>query len=242
MAARKFTVRKAEMRYYLYVSKAKLDMLYQQIQSLKKSKASLEWKFEAKLPLVASGSISRKVETDDEVTTEEMLKGVIKKIDDSGEVGTVDDPRAYVKGTLLMRWGLFNDQGRPPEEPPLVYFGGKTERTVFGLGGSSRHVLSVYGASNTSSRSATPELVAHLLRGLEMPFKGWNVNKYCAPLDAVAWATHNLKPPDVTLEFLARTLLSGETALGPFARGKTMGVLLGTPLYVVLVGPSPRDL
>ena len=230
------------MRYYLYISKAKLDMLYQQIQTPQKRKASLEWKFEAKLPLVASGSLSRKVETDDDVTTEEMLKAVIKKIEDSGEVGTADDPKTYVKGTLPMRWGLFNDLGRPQEEPPLVYFGGKTEQTVFGLGGSSRHVISVCGASNTSSRSATPELVAHLLRGLEMPFEGWRVNKHSDPFEAIAWATHNLKPPDVTLEFLARTLLAGETALSPFARGRTMRALLGTPLYVALVGPSPRDL
>ena len=74
-----------------------------------------------------------------------------------------------------MKWGLYGDAGRPTDEPPLVYFGGQTETTIFGLGGSTRHVIGFEGATSTSSRSATPYLVAHLLEGLEPD--GWHADE-----------------------------------------------------------------
>jgi hypothetical protein len=52
-----------------------------------------------------------------------------------------------------MRWGGLDDCGRPSDEAPLVYFGGFTRQTVFGLDGSIRHVI---GMGNAGSRSITP--------------------------------------------------------------------------------------
>jgi uncharacterized protein DUF7019 len=78
------------------------------------------------------------------------------------------------KRLAAMTMGLYGDAGRPTDEPPLVYFGGRTETTIFGLGGSTRHVIGFEGAISTSSRSATPYLVAHLLEGLEIEPDGWH--------------------------------------------------------------------
>lgn len=137
----------AELKYYLYVSKAKLDMLYDQIAFSGKEKKSVEWVLDLK-PFKAS----RKSEREDEPDRDDKLKAVIEALEQSQIVGTVDEPKEYVKGTLPMRWGIYRDAGRPTEEPPLVYFGGRTEQTIFGFGGSSRHVEGNAGCAATGSR------------------------------------------------------------------------------------------
>lgn len=213
-------------------------MLYQQIEATDKSKKSFEWK--ATLGLL---SVNRKTETQSVPTQEKMLQAVIKEIEDAGQIGTVDEPNMYVKGTLPMRWGIYKDVGRPDAEPPLVYFGGKTEQTLFGFGGSSRHVVGFEGASVTGSRSSTPYLVSHLLDGLEIAPDGWKAytsDDYSA-FDAVAWANYKLREPDQNLEFFAKTLLTGSVRHHWATDNKTMKALLGTPLYVVMAAPYPED-
>src|SRR6185437_7872685 len=143
-------------------------MLYQQVASSGKDKKSIEWGVDLK-----AFKFIRKSEEEGEPDRDDKLKIILRELDEAELVGTIDEPKEYVKGTLPIRWGLFRDWGRPMEEPPLVYFGGRTETTVFGFGGSSRHVVGNAGASATGSRSVTPSLVAHLLDGLGMSCQGW---------------------------------------------------------------------
>lgn len=98
---RHFEYSKATLRYYLYISKTKLEMLYQQITPIEKNKRSFEWK--ATLGVLSAAG---KTEKESVPTQEKMLEMVIKEIEDAGQVGTVDDPNIYVKGTLPMRWGI----------------------------------------------------------------------------------------------------------------------------------------
>lgn len=126
----------------------------------------------------------------------------------------------------------------------MVYFGGKTEETLFGFGGSTRHVVNVEGASNTGSRSVTPCLVAHLLEGLEIAPEGWRAHSTDSAdvFEAVAWATYKLREPDHNMEFFAKTLLTGSVRHYLGTGNKIMKGLLGTPLYVVMAAPNPTDL
>lgn len=231
----------AELKYYLYVSKAKLDMLYDQIAFSGKEKKSVEWVLDLK-PFKAS----RKSEREDEPDRDDKLKAVIEALEQSQIVGTVDEPKEYVKGTLPMRWGIYRDAGRPTEEPPLVYFGGRTEQTIFGFGGSSRHVEGNAGCAATGSRSVTPFLVTHLLDG--MPSEGWNAypirgnDDDQSTYEAIVLATDNIRPPDQNLEFISKTLLLGKHLDSGKGRKKTMCVLLGSPLYVALASPYPDDI
>jgi len=229
----------AGLKYQLYVSNSKLEMLYKQVASSGKEKKSIDWGFDLKVV-----KLTRKNETEDEADADDKLKIVVEELEDAELIGTVDNPKEYVKGTLPMRWGLFKDWGRPKEEPPLVYFGGRTATTVFGFGGSSKHVIGNAGASATGSRSVTPYLVAHLLDGLSMPVEGWRVDhKHKGDHDydtyeAISLVTYNLKGPEQNLEFCAKTLL-----LGQFGNSQTgQKVLLGSPLYVALASPYPDDL
>jgi len=229
-------VNSSDLKYFLYISKTKLDMLYGQIVRPDGAKRTIEWKLDAKL-----ASVSVKKETlravDDEQSN--RLKELIAALESSGQVGTVDEPSSYFKGTLPMKWGMLRDFGRPQEEPPLVYFGGRTRKTIFGLGGSTRHVLGFEGAGATSSRSAAPYLVAHLLEGIGDNQEGWYAFK-ARPQDAfegVMWATYNLRGPKQRLEFFAKTLLTGTAQEPIITNGKEMQCVLGTPLYVSLEYP-----
>jgi uncharacterized protein DUF7019 len=233
----------SELKYYLYVSKAKVDMLYDQVGSSGKQNKSLEWGFDLK-----AIKLKRKSATQEEPDSDDKLKAVIREIESLDLVGTVDEPKDYVKGTLPMRWGLYRGAGRPDEEPPLVYFGGRTSNTLFGLGGSSKHVIGNFGASSTGSRSVTPHLVAHLLQGLGVPQDGWNTIRNLGDefdydtCSAIALATDHLKGPEQILEFYAKTLWTGRFT-DPYSGTKGMtDVVLGSPIFVSLASPYPQDL
>ena len=95
--------------------------------------------------------MSRKTEMDTEDNRFARLDAVVAFNREFGSVGTVDEPSNYVADILQMRWGYLGGFGG--KEMPLVYFGGQSERTVVGLGGSARHVIEAC-ANKSSLKSA----------------------------------------------------------------------------------------
>ena len=223
-------------RYFLYLSTAKVDMLYGQLSSTVETRVSIDAKIKLGL-LESSGS----KETTEATTKEDRLDAVIKALEEAGSIGTIDAPKEYVRATMLLKWGLFQDGGRPEGEPPLVFFGGMTQNTVLGLGGSTRHVLGCSCIGNTTSRSVTPYLVAHLLEAMGIPARGWESfgpredTKYHA-IEAIVAATERLSGPSTSMEFVAKSLLRGKFR-HPLLAGQQIQVLLGSPLYVVQTAP-----
>jgi hypothetical protein len=239
--------RTSEIKFYLYISKAKLQMLFQQIGRADGSKRSVEWKAAALV-----GSLTRKTESaEDPIDDDDKLLAVIQELEGAGQVGTIYEPNVYVKGIMPMRWGLYDDGGtRPNGEPALVYFGGldKENGALLGLGGSSKHVVGHEGATSTHSRSVTPALVKALLRGLEFPIaeiadmpEWWDKRaEEDEVYQAIALAQHYLRPPTQNLEFFAKTLMVGETHRSEqYIDIPKATVILGTPLYVALSAPVP---
>jgi hypothetical protein len=233
-----------DLKFHLYVAKTKVNMLYQQIHSTDRRKSSTEIKIDAKV-----ASVTRKTERESEPSDEEKLRAVLEELYDSRQVGSIEEPSAYVKGTFPMKWGLYNDSGlRPDNEGPLVYFSGFDSGILVGLGGSSKHVIGFYGATSTGSRSATPSLVAFLLAGLETgePPKYpdcWDMRAEEDQLHtAMAIAHHFLRPPIQQLEFVAKVLMHNEAHGGQRWLGEeSAAVILGTPLYVDQVHPCMED-
>ncbi|MDQ2776297.1 MAG: hypothetical protein M3Y57_15470 [Acidobacteriota bacterium] len=233
----------SDLKYYIYVSTAKLDMLYSQVASSGKQTTSLDWSIGLK-----AFRANRKSEREDEPDRDDKLKAVIETLEYSQVVGTIDEPKDYVRGTLPMRWGIYRDNGRPTDEPPLVYFGGRTEETVFGFGGSTRHIEGNAGCAATGSRSSTPYLVEHILTGMDAPKDGWNAYRPCGvghvqmTYEAIAVATDNIRSPPQNLDFLCKTLLRGKYPERICSDREVTRVLLGSPLYVALASPYPEDL
>jgi hypothetical protein len=237
----------ADIRFYLYISTTKINMLYEQMfavpKRVSKNKISLK-------AVVLSGSRESSVE--EILDREDKLRAVEDKLTKFQLVGTPNDPKDYFKGTLRMRWGLYNDLGtRPEEEAPLVYFGGidKGQHLIVGLGGSSKHVVGHDGATSTYSRSSTPTLVRWLLAGLEhdsppeIPLLMEKRSEESELFSAIAVALHQLKPPTQELEFLAKTLATGTLYGHEHITGLPEAkVILGTPLYVVQTHPLPEEI
>jgi hypothetical protein len=120
------------MKYYIYISDAKVDMLFPQVPHDIKKKVALEFKMDLKLL-----SASRRTETESENNRIAGLETVADFIREYGNIGTVDKHNEYIGGFLQMRWDPFR---YGVEEMSVIYFGGETEWTFVGLGCSIHHV------------------------------------------------------------------------------------------------------
>jgi hypothetical protein len=226
------------MKYYIYISDAKVDMLFPQITQEAKKRIATEFKFDLKLL-----SASRRTETESDDNRFTRLEAVVAFIRQYGNLGTVDQPDEYVQGNLEMCWGPYADGTRySDEESPLIYFGGVTDQTIVGLGGSAKHVLGNTGLSHAHSHSATPFLIRRLGKELGLRSEGQSHTNEAGgntsadedgseywPLRATELATTQMKGPKQQVEFVAKRLLYGK------GYSKKKKVLLATPLYVALV-------
>ena len=98
------------LNYYLYISDAKGDMLYEQIHTTAQKQA-FEWKVSLKL-----ASLGGKSEDTPHVGKYQKLKVILRELESSCSVGSVDEPRSYFKGTMALSWGNFRLGG------DFVYF------------------------------------------------------------------------------------------------------------------------
>jgi hypothetical protein len=210
-------------RYFVYISDSKVDMLLQQIDPGATRKRTAEVSVDLKV-LKGKRGVQDAVGAD----RTERLERVVRHLTDFGDLGSVDEPGQFFWGLLPLRWGpLIGADGFP-----LVYFGGRTEATVLGLGGSRRHV---FGAPPTGeldsplSRSQLPSLLDGIVKQPEIAAAVTGEDDGDAEAcHTVHRATIDLRGPAQNMEFIAKRLLHGTTADGD-------SVLLGSPLYVALV-------
>jgi hypothetical protein len=216
---------KDKMKFYVYISKTKVDMLYQQIpQPLLKGFAA-ELKVDLKL-LAAEISTTIKKDANEEAWYSK-LQIVVSYIERHLDVGTIDDPKTFFKGSLPMYWGSL---GGAKE---VVYFAGQTEQTALGLGGSFHHVIgNDVGTQMPIMSSAFPQLVAVLAKELNISVPSSNDNFWNNPslaLRAVKdYSSFLTSGAGQHLEFLAKTYL--REVKDPHS--KPAQVLLGSPIYV----------
>jgi hypothetical protein len=225
--------RPQQLRYYVYVSDAKVDMLYAQIPARLRSRIAAELKIDLK---VISASLSSKDREENRFSKLALVGCFIRK---HMELGSIDEPQSYFSGSLRMRWG-------PAYNGQIVYFGGVTDRTVLGLAGSRRHVITSTGDSAVpeGGMSGAPDLIA-LLRNadpniiasaesVQPPALGDQLGEREAR--AIYSASVGMQGSVQELEFIAKRLATrradpeSRTDANAYDRAKT--ILLGTPLYV----------
>ncbi len=214
-----------KLKYYIYVSESKVNMLYSQIPHSIISQIETELKLN--LPLVGV-SFARK-QFDDSVYSK--LQVVVEYLERNTEIGNIHSPREYFKGSAYMQWAQIH--------LGVAFFGGKVNNTNVGLGGSTKNLLGQrIGDVNVEiGISHTPWLVSVLLQEIEsrliLPLKNFELsnqllseeNKQERVLSAASfWAGNLAKNPVSKFEFIAKTLVHADH----------MGekVLIGTPLYV----------
>jgi len=171
-----------------------------------------------------------------EETRYSKLKVVLSYIENHGDVGTIDAPGSYFKGTLPMAWGPLG-----ASEGDIVYFGGSTDRTVVGLGGSMSHIIGTHKGAEQAilMGSALPDLVSVLT---STPAIGRLLGRSADPASMAllggVTALAEMKGPKQPVEFLAKTLLHGPVPerKRPAGENAPTYVVLGTPMYVALAG------
>ena len=213
------------LRYYIYVSDSKLDMLSEQIPPPLRQRVAAELKVDIK---VFSLSLRQ---TQSSETRTAKLRLIEAYIDENDFAGTVDEPKAYFRGSLEMRWAPIG----MGIKPTTVFFVGQTEKTMLGLGGSVYHLMGHARGEATYSDSLTNFLIAAVEREANEVLPGKSdLERYEAE---GLWAIPNLfdtmSGPPETVEFLARRLARKEAPpRDKYPEGKA--IVLGTPIYVAL--------
>lgn len=213
------------MRYYVYISESKVEMLYSQIP------AALLENIAGKLTIDLKLIKTEFSETPREKSLHSKVMIIEKYLLDQGIVGDIRSPNAYIRGTEVMRWGHYPSG--------LVYFGSKSD-VILGLGGSEKHVIGNIGVSQAHSHSATSYLVAALreeLRNFRGSLHGGSEGPESMALAGVELATTQMDGVQQKMEFLAKNLLCFPNNSYEYVWGGRSGmpVILGSPLYVAQV-------
>ncbi len=206
------------MRYYVYISESKVEMLYSQIPP------SLLENIAGKLTIDLKLIKTEFSESPKEKTLHSKIQIVENYLSEQGLIGDTKSPKSYIKGSEIMRWGQYPSG--------LVYFGSVTD-VIIGLGGSEKHVIGNVGNSHPHSHSATPNLVAALKEQV-VPPSPHEGNPESVALAGVELATTQMDGLQQKMEFLAKNLICFPSDSFEYTWGGRSGkpVILGSPLYV----------
>ena len=236
------------LSYFVYVSDAKLDMLYEQIPRPLRKRLAAEVKVDFKMV-----GVTIKGAEDKGPLRLAKLAVVERFVQDHEDVGTVHQPATYFRGTMDMRWATLNES--------IVLFHGRHDGDIVALGGSLWHLVGGQRPTDQlQSLSFSPDLWVGLVEHISAdPDGAEEVRRERANSSVGAneqdywenWKPAVHAPPEAALgelesiyltgplqrvEFLARRLVDEQF----FARDRygvqlpPGRVTLGTPLYVAL--------
>jgi hypothetical protein len=215
----------SKMKYYIYISEAKVDMLYSQIPQKLLKKIASELNIDLNFGIASIGATVKQNQTEE--TRYSKLRLVVEYIEKNFKVGWVEAPGTYFKGSLLMDWGLL-DNSKSEQPSYAVYFGGSTDRTLFGMIGSTHHLI---GNRSDAPKSNivlyyTPNEIAKALASETKLPQPYDLSYF------VRDATPDKEEQVQQLEFLAKTLLYQKKRN---EEDEGWNILLGSPIYVALV-------
>ncbi|WP_281356768.1 DUF7019 family protein [Amycolatopsis anabasis] len=244
-----FRRQRPPLRYFVYVSDIKLDMLFEQIDPAQRRRIAAEAKVDLKL-----ASLTLRRAEPSPAARMAKLRVVERYIDAHHLVGTTAAPgRQYFRGRLDMQWGFLarNQDAQPEDRLPVVFFRGWQGRDFVALAGSRSHVLGQYPADDRANAefgfSSAPSIVAVLrahisdLEGTPQ-YPAWGERdertlQTGTPLEEeYRWHLSNaasifrLDAPSQPLEFLAVPL--GESPQVSHPGGGHGHGVLGTPIYI----------
>lgn len=220
------------LKYYLYVSDTKVDMLYQQVPKRLLQKIASELNINLKL-VAAEISVTSKSGLSEE-TRYSKLKIVTKYLEEHEDIGTIDNLGygSYFKGTLPMKWGLVEWASE------LVFFGGSTAKTHVGLGGSTHHLIGNLAASHSEIRlapSTLPFLKAVLRKNPQSPIQVTE-DRLLGDIEWMIIEEMERIGISQNVEFLAVKYVFGGVQYIQYHGPETTQswVVLGSPIYVAL--------
>jgi hypothetical protein len=147
------------LEYYAYLSEQTIQRLFEQIP--KKLLPTIAAELGIDLYFLTIKVTKDKGEQEKALTTQ--LQAVVAYLEkhQSEQVGTIDNPKMYIKGTLPM-FSYFLPQGfgvKESDQPELIYFGGSTNATILGLAGAASYVYVDTNGRMKQVSSSLPFLV-----------------------------------------------------------------------------------
>ncbi len=240
------------MRYYIYVSDRKLDMLYPQIP--KKLLANIASELNINLKLLAAEFSANIRSNQNEETRYSKLRLVVRYIEKHLKVGAIDAPLAYFKGILPLSWRPFDIVNAETKEViNTVLFKGFVRNTHVILTGSAQHIIG--SEAEKSSKSPGPSLsftltnflLSTLYQSEEVSPSPQVIHDYIGEQESLRILNRRMIEsgglmkgwPEQRLEVLGRTLIYGPQLESSENKPAVYGsehpyILLGTPLYVAL--------
>lgn len=214
--------RNAEIKYFIYVSQPKIDMLFHQIP--KELQSNIQKGMEIGFKFVKMSFKERQFDE----TLFSKLSLVIEYLERVMSIGDIFSPKEYFRGTLYMEWAQIH--------PSVIFWGGKINNIAIGLGGSMINLIGYETKGVEKGISHTPWLVALLSQEVESIVMPDVVRKNEFIKDgeheferrilasAYNWADDLSIRSYQKCEFVAKRIR--------FANYQNHRVLLGTPLYV----------
>jgi hypothetical protein len=226
------------LSYYIYVSDAKLDMLFEQIQQSALKSLSAEVKVDLKL---ASVTLHRA--EDPGPARMAKLRIVKRYIEKHHHIGSIQEPGGeYFQGQMNMRWGRLTGF-RAEDALPIVYFRGQQDSRTVILAGSSRHLLGEPPQATADAFSALPDIISAISHHLPDDFtKKFPARVADDVVNRAAMVT--IYPEDMPpqeLRFLALRLHEGPIDLinvRDRSKDQHSHGILATPLYVAVARPA----
>ncbi|MGH9215183.1 MAG: DUF7019 family protein [Acidimicrobiales bacterium] len=205
--------RKPPVRYYVYLSRTKVEMLFPQIS--KSFSHELEVELTARTGLL-DATVRR---TPDEPVAQlaAQAAAVEAYLVERDEVGSISEPARYIRGDAPLRYGIVTEYAAD-----LAVFAGSAGAVKLGLIGSPESLVG--SVASKKANHSTYYYTLEFLNGLASDrFEARERPPYCnSYAEAIDIALAALPPPDYRLEFLAKVLHS------------QADTLLATPIYVAL--------
>lgn len=239
------------MKYYVYASESKIDMLFAQISQSEQERREASvgsdlklFKFEKKFSRgIPENKFTR-------------LNAIIKRLDKEKLIGSFEESLRYIRGTLEMVWATYGD----PRVSLITYWGYLSDTLALGLAGSRYHLLGEQRGGSTASASATHSFVEWVHHDLDISED--DLNKYFEEFskpyrtihpitpeefrrthvypfqktdvaDAVWLAANVIKGEKSIFEFIAKVLHRSDWPDG-YRNSSIKHIILATPLYVSL--------
>jgi hypothetical protein len=210
-----------DIKYYLYLSRGKVDMLWEQLSRNDIEKISAELKINTGI-----FSAGLKSETKDK-NLYSKLNIVLSFLEKRDVIGSLGTPRQFFKGTLPMSWREFdfNQEGSTGQ---IVLFSGFNEELnkVVGLIGSAAHFIGMHNLEPESFYYAQPSFWLKMADELNPPHET-QITKQLYEVDNLIVSEARRRkdgPPKQNIEFVAKTFVDEKE------------FLLGSPIYVSEAG------
>ena len=207
-----------ELKYYLYFSDSKLDMLFPQLSRFDKIK--LQFSLGFKRTFIRFDIKDEKHEMN---KMKQLSKYILKKC----EVGNIENPKSYIKDVAKLKWGII-----PMDAGDMVLFFIKKEGLIFVLGGTPKHLVTKRSLPKINKQSRSD------LFGILTFFKSLDyktdfdvkqlelISQREIP-EAIDYISSNEKLVEQELEFLAKFFMETK-----YDFDEKMRVVIGSPIYV----------